>query len=216
MRRGDIRRTKRNGGVPTPTSATTRRHEYHNRGAGGRGTRKREAVNQKWGSGGGSHSASRDGEIGNIWERSHVRKRGREMHSPSKELHKRPVLPTWDGRVQNCDIEHQRISFEDKGRNVRGLPTTTGDRRIFLQEVAHSTIDTLHSYKTYTNVGTAGRGTAMVTRNEITITNITKLPSGRGIAGECRGIWLVNVYARHEQPSDRRENVSTTINSHTC
>ena len=41
---------------------------------------------------------------------------------------------------------------------------------LFLQEVALSTIDTLRSYKTYTNVGTAGWGTAMVTRNEITIT----------------------------------------------
>jgi len=35
----------------------------------------------------------------------------------------------------------------------------------------------------------------MVTRNEITITNITRLPSGRGIVAEYRGIWLVNVYA---------------------
>jgi exonuclease III len=49
---------------------------------------------------------------------------------------------------------------------------------LFLQEVAHSTIQPLRSYKTYTNVGTVGRGTAMVRRNEITITNITRLPSG--------------------------------------
>jgi len=54
MRRGDIRGYKRNGGVLTPISATTRRHEYHNRDAGGRGTREREAGNQKWESGGGS------------------------------------------------------------------------------------------------------------------------------------------------------------------
>jgi len=36
---------------------------------------------------------------------------------------------------------------------------------LFLQVVVHSTIDTLRNYNTYTNVGTAGRGTAMVTRN---------------------------------------------------
>ena len=66
---------------------------------------------------------------------------------------------------------------------------------LFLQEVAHSTIDTLCSYKTCTNVWTAGRGSAMVTRNEITFTNITRLPSGRRITSEYRGIWLVNVYA---------------------
>jgi hypothetical protein len=35
--------------MPTPTSATTRRHENHNRGVGGRGTRERESGNQKWG-----------------------------------------------------------------------------------------------------------------------------------------------------------------------
>ena len=66
---------------------------------------------------------------------------------------------------------------------------------LFLQEVAHSSIDTLRSYKTYTNVGTTDRGTAMVTRNEITITNITRLPSGLGIAAKYRGIWLIKVYA---------------------
>lgn len=65
---------------------------------------------------------------------------------------------------------------------------------IFLQEVAHSTTDALRNYKTYTNVATAGRGTAMVTRNETTITNITRLPSGPGIAAEYTDIWLVNVY----------------------
>jgi len=47
----------------------------------------------------------------------------------------------------------------------------------FLQEVAQATIDTLRTYKTYTNVGTAGRGTAIMTRKEIKITNITILPS---------------------------------------
>jgi len=47
--------------VPNPTTATTRRHEYHNRGTGGRGTREREAGNHKWGSGG-SHATSRGGE----------------------------------------------------------------------------------------------------------------------------------------------------------
>jgi len=54
-------------------------------------------------------------------------------------------------------------------------------------------------------VGTAGRGTAIVTRNEITITNISRLPSVRGIEVEYRGICLVKVYApagtpkRHER-----------------
>ena len=66
---------------------------------------------------------------------------------------------------------------------------------LFLQEVAHSTIDKLRSYKIYKNMETAGRRTAMVTRNEITITNITMLPSERGITEEYRGICLINIYA---------------------
>jgi len=45
-----------------PTSATTRRREYHNREAGGKGTGKRETRNQKWGRSGGSHSTSGGGE----------------------------------------------------------------------------------------------------------------------------------------------------------
>jgi len=61
LRRGDIRRYKRHGGVPTPTSPATRRPEYYNGGAGGRGTWEREAGNQKWRSGGGSYSTSRGG-----------------------------------------------------------------------------------------------------------------------------------------------------------
>jgi hypothetical protein len=34
-----------------------------------------------------------------------------------------------------------------------------------------------------------------VTRNELQVTNITKLPSGRGMAANCVGITLINVYA---------------------
>ena len=38
-------------------------------------------------------------------------------------------------------------------------------------------------------------GTVLVTQEEITITNVTNLPSGRGIEAEFRGIWMVNTYA---------------------
>ena len=65
----------------------------------------------------------------------------------------------------------------------------------FLQEVTHPFLNELLKNKTYTNVGTAMRGTALVTREEITIGNITKLPSGCAIAAEFRGIWMINIYA---------------------
>ena len=66
---------------------------------------------------------------------------------------------------------------------------------LFLQEVVHSTFDTLRSYKACISVRTVGRGTPIMTRNEITITDITRLPSGHGIVAEYRGIRLVNIYA---------------------
>jgi exonuclease III len=62
----------------------------------------------------------------------------------------------------------------------------------FLQKITHPNFDNLPGY---TNVGTTMRGTAFVTRNDLQVTNITKLPTGRGIAAECEGIALLNVYA---------------------
>jgi exonuclease III len=60
---------------------------------------------------------------------------------------------------------------------------------LFLQEITHHNFGNLPRYTTYTNVGTA-RGTAFVTRNGLKVTNITKLPTGRGIAAECEEITL--------------------------
>jgi len=53
---------------------------------------------------------------------------------------------------------------------------------LFLQEAAHCSIDNVRSHKTYTNVGMAWWSTHVITTKEITMTNITRLPSGRGIA----------------------------------
>jgi exonuclease III len=66
---------------------------------------------------------------------------------------------------------------------------------ILLQEVTLPSLDTPVGYKAYTNVGTNGCGTAIVTRDNLTLHNIVRLPSGRGIAAEFQGLWLVNVYA---------------------
>jgi exonuclease III len=66
---------------------------------------------------------------------------------------------------------------------------------LFLQEVTHPGLSDLPGYVTYTNVGSTMKGTAFVTRNELQLTNITKLPSGRGMAANCMGITLIKVYA---------------------
>jgi len=62
-------------------------------------------------------------------------------------------------------------------------------------------------------VGTAGRGTALITRDEFTITNVKQLPSGRGIAAEYKGIRMINIYAHLEQLRDRKGNTSTPATS---
>jgi exonuclease III len=66
---------------------------------------------------------------------------------------------------------------------------------IFLQEVTQPTLHTPWGYAAHTNVGTNGRGTAIVTREHYALNNIVRLPSGRGMAAEFQGLWLVNVYA---------------------
>lgn len=66
---------------------------------------------------------------------------------------------------------------------------------LLLQEITHPNFDAFLSYKTYINVGTVGRVTALVSRDEIKITNVTRQPSVRGIAAEYRGMCLANIYA---------------------
>jgi exonuclease III len=66
---------------------------------------------------------------------------------------------------------------------------------LFLQEVTHPYLSDLPEYVTHTNVRTSMRGTAFVTRIDLQVTNITKLPSGRRIAADCVGITLINIHA---------------------
>jgi len=66
---------------------------------------------------------------------------------------------------------------------------------LLLQEVTHTDFAMIRGYTAHTNVGTNKRGTAIVTREQISLSNIIKLPSGRGMAASYQGTWLVNVYA---------------------
>jgi hypothetical protein len=45
------------------------------------------------------------------------------------------------------------------------------------------------------NRGTDGRATAILTKEGLTVTNILHLPTGRGIAAEINGTWIINIYA---------------------
>jgi len=66
---------------------------------------------------------------------------------------------------------------------------------MFLQEVTQPNLDTLRGYVAQNNTGTNGRGTAIVTSENKLLTNVVRIPSGRGIAAELQGVWLVNIYA---------------------
>jgi exonuclease III len=66
---------------------------------------------------------------------------------------------------------------------------------LLLQEVTQYILDVLHGYTTYYNVGTSMRGTAIVTRDEIQLTSVSKIPSGRMIAAKFREVWIINIYA---------------------
>jgi exonuclease III len=75
---------------------------------------------------------------------------------------------------------------------------------LYLQEVIHPKLNELQGYTTHVNVGTEMRGTALVTRDTMKFENINKLPSGRGMTAEFRGITLINIYAPSEN-AKRRE-----------
>ena len=64
-----------------------------------------------------------------------------------------------------------------------------------MQEVTHPSLDNLNGYKVYYNVGTSQRDPAIVAKDNIELSNITKMPSGRAIAAEFKGICLVNIRA---------------------
>jgi len=66
---------------------------------------------------------------------------------------------------------------------------------ILLQEVTHTDLESIRGYKTHFNIGINKRGTTILTKEEISLKNITRLPSGRGMAACYQGIWLVNIYA---------------------
>jgi exonuclease III len=102
--------------------------------------------------------------------------------------------------------------------NINGLTSHTrlvmlGDflRRqeidvMYLQKVTQPNVDTLRGYVGQTNIGTNERGTAIVTRENIPLTNV-HIPSGRGIAAELQGVWLVNIYAPSGAEKKKEESL---------
>jgi len=51
-----------------------------------------------------------------------------------------------------------------------------------LQEVTRADLTTFRRYTAHTNPGTDRRGTAILAKEELVLTDIRRIPSGRGIA----------------------------------
>jgi exonuclease III len=60
--------------------------------------------------------------------------------------------------------------------------------------VTHTKITSFRRYNTYVNVGTENRGTAILAKEGLPLTNTNSLPSGRGIAVNFEGIKIINIY----------------------
>jgi exonuclease III len=61
-----------------------------------------------------------------------------------------------------------------------------------LQEVTQPNSYTAIRYTVHMNLGSEGRGHS-ITKDGLDISNIKRLPSGRGIAAAFNGTWIVNV-----------------------
>jgi len=66
---------------------------------------------------------------------------------------------------------------------------------VFLQEIRNPKLLTMAGYVIYYNIGSFMRGRAIVARKDIALMNMKKLPSGRAIAAEYRGLYIVNINA---------------------
>jgi len=64
-----------------------------------------------------------------------------------------------------------------------------------LQEVTIIDFSSLHGYAALVNESTDKRGTAILLKERISLSNIKQLPFGRGIAGLFKDTWLMNIYA---------------------
>lgn len=64
-----------------------------------------------------------------------------------------------------------------------------------LQEVTSLNAITFKGYQTIDNIGTSGRGTAIIAKEDLQMHRIRRLPSGRGLVPYYNNICLLNIYA---------------------
>jgi exonuclease III len=78
---------------------------------------------------------------------------------------------------------------------------------LLVQEMTHQVLHTIPGYSAHYNIGTHGQGTAIMFKDGIDLTSVTKIPSGRAIAARFQDLWITNVYAPRGRQTSR--NVSS-------
>jgi len=80
-----------------------------------------------------------------------------------------------------------------------------------LQEVTINEFTSLHGYAALVNEGKDKRGTGILLKERIFISNKLRLPSGRGIAGLFKDtrVFLMNIYAASGAEKDKNSKPSS-------
>jgi exonuclease III len=81
---------------------------------------------------------------------------------------------------------------------------------LLTQEVTNPFTIGFQGYTIHYNIGTSRRGTAILTRETIVVTNLFRIPSGRAIAASLGTLLIVNVYAPPEPPNEQNGRHSST------
>jgi len=75
---------------------------------------------------------------------------------------------------------------------------------ILVQEVTKPVLHNIYGYNTYYNIGATMRGTVIITRESISLENVTVPPSVRAIAAKCREIQGLAMVDTWQPNTDRR------------
>ena len=85
---------------------------------------------------------------------------------------------------------------------------------LFAQDVTSPETTNIGGYETHHNIVSYTRGKAILAKDCITLTTVTKLPSGRAIAAKYRGALLINIYDPSGTAKRHEREYFLTLNYH--
>ena len=115
---------------------------------------------------------------------------------------------------KTCHTLYQWNNYTDEGGDVCWRRHDLNI--LFVQEVTSREVLKFRGYENHLNIGTSIRGTAILARRELHLTNITTLPSGRAIAAVYKGIQLINVHVPSGTAKRTDREGFLMPNCHTC